>query len=501
MYFGQLLTPKAFYLPTPEFHKEITDLFMDREKTQVMVMAPRGFAKSTLSKRLILHHILFDEGDKVIILQSKTRPEAINRLSSIKNIFEYSNTFKALFGYCGEASPNTKMWREDKIKTALRVDGKRINISIKAIGTGMPARGTLETSDDDSLEEWRITLFYVDDPDDEDNTLTLDQMDKNWDKFAGTKEGLDKRTGRVFVLGTFIRDGCIVDKLDGAVGWHTKKYEARWDDEYGHHLLWEEMRNDQWLDEKLAEFEYQHTPWKYWAEYHNKNTNDKDRLFKGWHTWDGDMFFNGDDAFLKITELDGVELSIPKIEPVNNFVGIDPASSEKQSADQSVTFPISYSKDRRIYTHKYYNRRVKPTAHAEQIIESMKQFKYKRGAVESTSYQEMLRQYLIMRMEEEDIYLPGLEQKWTPRTEKSSRLESLEPFFSSGKMYFKKDSFELEDQVRQYPRNKKSPNLLDGLYFATRKLFTPEHETHNEEEDDLKYFLRSKSSNKSWLRV
>jgi hypothetical protein len=463
---------------------------MDRTKTQVMVKAPRGFAKSTLSKRFILHHILYDEGDKVIILQSKTRPEAINRLTSLKNIFEYSNTFKALFGYCGESSPNTKMWREDRIKTALWINGKRINISIKAIGTGMPARGTLETSDDDSLEEWRITLFYVDDPDDEDNTLTSEQMDKNWDKFAGTKEGLDKRTGRVFVLGTFIRDGCIVDRLDNATGWFTKSYEARWDDEDGHHLLWEEMRDDKWLDDKLAEYEYQGTPWKYWAEFHNKNTNDKDRLFTSWHTWDGEMFFKGEDAFLKITEIDGIELATPKIEPVNNFVGIDPASSEKQSADQSVTMPISYSADRRIYTNKYYNRRVKPTAHAEQIVESIKQYKFKRGSVESTSYQEMLRQYLRMRMEQEDIYLPGLEIKWTPRTEKSVRLESLEPFFSSGKMYIKKGSPELEDQIRQYPRNKKSPNLLDGLYFATRKLVAPDHtvEDADKDENDLKYF-------------
>ena len=487
LYFGKLLTPKAFYLPTPDFHREISDLFMDRSKKQVMVMAPRGFAKSTLSKRLVLHHILFDPGDKVIILQSKTRPEAINRLSSLKNIFEYSNLFKDMFGYCGVDSPNTKMWREDKIKTALWLNGERVNISIKAIGTGMPARGTLETSDDESLEEWRITLFYVDDPDDEDNTLTVDQMEKNWDKFAGTKEGLDKRTGRVFVLGTFIRDGCIVDRLDEAEGWCTKKYEARWDDEDGHHLLWEEMRDDQWLDDKLAEFNYQGTPWKYWSEFHNKNTHDKDRLFIKWHTWDGEMFFEGDYPFLKITEIDGIELATPKIEPVNNFVGIDPASSEKQSADSSVTMPISYSTDRRIYTQKYYNRRVKPTAHAEQIIESIRQYKFYAGAVESTSYQEMLRQYLIQRMREENLWLSGLETKWLPRTEKSARLEALEPFFSNDKMYIKKGSPELEDQIRQYPRNKKSPNLLDGLYYATRKLVLPDH-TVESSSDDSKYF-------------
>ncbi len=479
--FGKVITPKVFYLPTPRFHEEVADDLMDRSKTQVSLMAPRGFAKSSLSVLFILHHIVYDEGNKVIVIQSKTQSEAINRLTQIKNILEYSAPFKELYGYAGKEV--SEQWTEKKVRTKLVKDGETVcSVTLKAIGTGMPARGALES--DEELETWRITLYFLDDPDDEDNTLTTDQMLKNWDKFAGSKEGLDKRSGRVLVLGTFIRDGCIVDRLDGAVGWHTKKYEARWDDENGHHLLWEEMRNDEWLDGKLAEFTDQGTQWKYWAEFHNKNTNEKDRLFKDWKYWDGDITWKDECCYLVITKLGSnkkemVELDPPKIIAVNNFVGIDPASSEKQTADKSVTFPISYSADRDIYTHTYYNRRVPPTAHAEQIIESHKQFRYRHGAVETTAYQEMLRQYLRARLKDENITLPGLEFKWQERTEKNRRLEALEPFFSSGHVYFKLGSDELEDEAMAYPRNKKSPNLLDGFYFATRRLIPPDHASEN----------------------
>ncbi|MHB8362445.1 MAG: hypothetical protein ACYDBX_02395, partial [Patescibacteria group bacterium] len=248
--------------------------------------------------------------------------------------------------------------------------------------------------------------------------------------------------------------------------------------------LWEAMRDDAWLDAKLAEYTDQGTPWKYWAEYHNKNTNGKDRLFKGWKYWDGNLVFDNGYAYLQITALGSkesemIELNPFKIVAVNNFVGIDPASSEKQTADESVTFPISYSNDFDIYTHKYYNRKVNPMAHAEQIVEAIKQYKFRYGAVETVAYQEMLRQYLRSRMKQENLSLPGLELKWQERTEKSRRLEALEPFISSGHVYVKVGSHELVSQLEAYPRNKKSPNLLDGFYFATRRLVTPDHVSEN----------------------
>jgi hypothetical protein len=244
------------------------------------------------------------------------------------------------------------------------------------------------------------------------------------------------------------------------------------------------MRDDEWLDSKLAELTNQDTPWKYWTEFHNKNTNAADRLFKGWKYWDGEMVHKDGYAYLLIKKLGSdknemVELNPPKIVAVNNFVGIDPASSEKQTADKSVTMPISYSDNKDVYTHKYYARRVAPTAHAEQIIEAHKQFEFKYGSVETTAYQEMLRQYLRARLKQENITLPGLEFKWQERTEKSRRLEALEPFCSSGHLYIKLGSNELEGELEAYPRNKKSPNLLDGLYFATRRLIKPEHKSEN----------------------
>jgi phage terminase large subunit-like protein len=110
----------------------------------------------------------------------------------------------------------------------------------------------------------------------------------------------------------------------------------------------------------------------------------------------------------------------------------------------------------------------------------------------------MLRSFLRLRLDEEGLYVAGLETKFNPRTEKSARLDTLQPFFATGKIYIKEGQVELEDELNIYPRGKHD-DLLDGLYYATRKLYIPDHTTKNEE-DDLRYFLRGKQTNNNWMR-
>lgn len=497
LFFGKTIKPKSFYLPSPTFHKEMAELMMNRDETQVCILAPRGFAKSTLGVFMILHHILFDEGDKVVIIQSKTQPEAINRLTSIKMILEYSKPFRDLFGYAGEnvADKYTEKYMKSKI------GGNAF--SIKCIGTGMPARGGLETSE--NLDDTRITLFYLDDPDDEDNTLTKDQMIKNYDKFAGSKEGLDKRTGRVLVVGTLIRQGCIVDLLYGSTGWASLLYRAI-DDEGN--LLWEEMRDRVWLENKKAEFKEKGRISKFYSEFMNEIVGEEDQLFKEEYLqfWDGYVEVQGNECFIHIThkgtgkDSEGTntlrELEEEIVKPVNIFLGIDPASSTKRTADYSVTMVVAYD-GRNIYTLPYFRSRVTPTAHADQIIEKIKELRPSRAHVETIGYQEMLRDYLRTKLMEEDLYVPGLEKKFNPRTEKSERLETMHPLFYNRRVWVQPNMTEFIDELLIYPRGKHD-DLLDGFYYATRKLLPPDHRVQTQlDERDLRHFIIAEKA-KGW---
>jgi len=490
-YLGRLISPQTFYLDSPEFHDEIDEILLDKTKVQVSREAPRGTAKSTKIIAKIVHHGLFEDGDKLVIIQSKTRPEAINRLTKIKNIFEYSAHFKALFGYIGEQVAIT--WREDKISVRVKnpLTGKVSILTIKAIGTGQPTRGSLEG-------DTRITLYILDDPDDEDNCLTKEQMDKNFDKFLGGIAGLDRRNGRVIVIGTPIREGCIVERLRDAPGWDTKVYTSYWTNSEGKtEVLWKEMYDYNWLMTKKAELEAVGMRRKFYSEYMCEIVGEEDRLFKDWKYWNGSL----DNGYLKITHRNKIELPTAEIVPVNVFIGIDPASSTKSTADFSVTFRVAYS-GRDIYVLPYFRQRVTPLAHAEQIVETVRQDKPYRGAVETVGYQEMLRTYLRQRLDEENLYLPGLETKFNPRTEKSARLETLQPFFATGRVWIMDNMPELEDEFNMYPRGKHD-DLLDGLYYATRKLVPPDHTVEGSDPNDEKYwaFQFYNKHNNNWLKV
>jgi phage terminase large subunit-like protein len=113
----------------------------------------------------------------------------------------------------------------------------------------------------------------------------------------------------------------------------------------------------------------------------------------------------------------------------------------------------------------------------------------------------MMRQYLRQRLDEEKIWVGGLETKYNPRTEKSARLEALHPLFYNKRVYLKKSMTELYDELLTYPRGRHD-DTLDGLYYATRKLISPDHIAETNEMDDRHMafqYLGKKPNN--WVRA
>lgn len=498
VYFGKTITPKQFYLPVPEFHKELAGLLMDRTNEQVLIQAPRGFSKSTYAVLMVLHHIIFDDGDKTIVIQSKTQPEAISRLATIKKILNYSTRFKRLFGEGGEVVAES--WTEKKIKS--KIGGN--TFTIKAIGTGMPARGVLESgvSEDENgeieIDTTRITLYLLDDPDDEDSCLTVEQMNKNFGKFTANIQGMDKRMGRVLVIGTPVEVGCIVDMIArNPVGWVVRVYKAYWDEDGARKYLWEEMRDQKWLDDKREELKEKGKLSKFYSEYLCTLKKGEDIYFKGYHKAVYSLFFQDQNAFVKITKIDDVVLDPPKIIAVNTFLGIDPASSTADGACHSVTFSIAYDANKNWYVLPYFRKRVPPLAHAEQIIESIRNYKYSYASVETVNYQLFLRDYLRQLLTEEDLYVTGLERKWNPHVGKDERLETMEPMFSTGHVYIMENMQELEDEFEMFPNGTK--DLLDGMYYSTRKPITPYHILQEQPDPNIFFLPRKREQKVSWM--
>ena len=176
---------------------------------------------------------------------------------------------------------------------------------------------------------------------------------------------------------------------------------------------------------------------------------------------------------------------------------MDPASSTRQTADYSTIVTVAVDDENNRFVLPYFRKRSTPMQLADNIITYFKIYKPEKVRIESVGYQEMLRDYLRRRADEEKIFISGLEIKENPRNSKSARLETMEPFFAQNKVFIRKDQIELKDELLLYPRGKHD-DLLDGLYYATKKTYAPLHTYENQKEDQT-FQERIKKLGDSWL--
>ena len=451
--FGKIIMPNMFSASSPDFHYQIADSLMDDNQKQVNIIAPRGHAKSSIVGGVYpLYHIMNDSGAKLIVLVSRTQDHAIKLLGTIKDTIEYSQSFRQIYGYWGQH--NAKQWSKTEIELK---DGSMIICK----GTGQQLRGI-------KVGSQRPTLIIVDDPEDENNTKTAEAMEQNlrW-LLQSAVPSLDPRRGKICVIGTPQHQRCLVEVLKDMKGWVNMHFSPDLDKKIA---LWEAWQPIEKLLQKKSELESIGRSSVFYREYMCQIVGDEDQLFK-------DAYIQYHSYELKIDKDDKHYLTDGDSEiPVNVFMGVDPASSVRKTADYSVIMPVAVDENNNRYILQYYRQRATPMQLAESIIEYFKLFKPVKVRVESVGYQEMLREYLRQRCDEEKIFISGLVIKENPRTSKSSRLETMQPYFAQKKMYMLKSLVEMRDELLLYPRGKHD-DLLDGLFYAMKKCYPPHHKT------------------------
>lgn len=477
LYFGKKCFPTAFTVKSPPFHREIAAYLTDMSKKRILIAAPRGSSKSTLTSFLyVLWKALFKSSrdDVFIVIISESRTQAINFLARIKSHLNTTREVKYYFGDMSEAT--AKRWRTDDIILA---NGSRII----AIGTGSKIRGFIE-------KDTRPTDIIVDDFESEKNAFTPEARLKNREWMTeAVIPSLRQHAGggRIIVIGTVISEDCFLFWAKNSTAWHTLWYKIVDDDG---NPIWADVYPLSKIKQIREEFESVGNLSGFFQEYMNEPQSPDDAPFKPHYIKTHDYRFKVKENGEKVLYKGDIEI------PVNVYLGIDPASSLSRKADYFTIIPIAVDADENFYVvgEHVVHARIDPAKQPDMIIEKFLATKADRVVIETVAYQEALRSWLRRLMLEKGLYIPGIEKGERPRNSKDVRLLSLVPILASGRFYFHPNSIDMQAEFLSFPKGQHD-DYLDATWYAISKARKPKKRKSSGNKFDI---MRKRVSFLNW---
>lgn len=432
--FGWFIARPYFPLETPPFHKEILDLISNKDNRRVGVIAPRGHAKSTTVDMTYPLWAGCFEQEEFIVIISDTYTQAAEFINALKDEFENNPKIKWLFG-----NMKGDDWQDGEFVLSN-------GIKYAAKGSGMKIRGIRH-------RHTRPTLMIFDDIENDENIKSAEQRQKLYHWFTKAAIPALARGGRAVVIGTILHFDSLVNKVmkqqDVFKSWQTRVFYAITTDEDGtEHALWSEHRSLEKLramrdDPSNQDFigsitfaqEYQHKP------------------------------FSEEDAIIQPDWIKECEPSqVPdKQSRLARVLTIDPAASERQTADFTAMIVADLYTDGNVYIRAIRNQRTSPSVTADTVRELDEIYKPQVIGIEKGALGLVFRDLL------EGLPVIGLE----PDKDKVRRLLAVSRFFEAGRVYTVKNiqnGQAFREQLIEFPKGTHD-DMVDAAAYAVRLLF------------------------------
>ena len=432
--FGWFVARPYFPLETPLFHKEILDLISDKNNRRIGAIAPRGHAKSTTVDMTYPMWAGCFEQEEFIVIISDTYTQAAEFINALKDEFEHNPKIKWLFG-----DMKGDDWQDGEFVLSN-------GIKYAAKGSGMKIRGIRH-------RHTRPTLMIFDDIENDENIKSAEQRQKLYHWFTKAAIPALARDGRAVVIGTILHFDSLVNKVmkqqDVFKSWQTRVFYAITTDEDGtERALWPEhrsleklraMRDDPGDQDFIGSItfaqEYQHKP------------------------------FSEEDAIIQPDWIKECEPSqVPdKHARLARVLTIDPAASERQTADFTAMIVADLYTDGNVYIRAIRNQRTSPSVTADTIRELDEIYKPQVIGIEKGALGLVFRDLL------EGLPVIGLE----PDKDKVRRLLAVSRFFEAGRVYTVKNiqnGQAFREQLIEFPKGTHD-DMVDAAAYAVRLLF------------------------------
>lgn len=432
--FGWFVARPYFPLETPLFHKEILDLISDKNNRRIGAIAPRGHAKSTTVDMTYPMWAGCFEQEEFIVIISDTYTQAAEFINALKDEFEHNPKIKWLFG-----DMKGDDWQDGEFVLSN-------GIKYAAKGSGMKIRGIRH-------RHTRPTLMIFDDIENDENIKSAEQRQKLYHWFTKAAIPALARGGRAVVIGTILHFDSLVNKVmkqqDVFKSWQTRVFYAITTEEDGtERALWPEhrsleklraMRDDPGDQDFIGSItfaqEYQHKP------------------------------FSEEDAIIQPDWIKECEPSqVPdKHARLARVLTIDPAASERQTADFTAMIVADLYTDGNVYIRAIRNQRTSPSVTADTIRELDEIYKPQVIGIEKGALGLVFRDLL------EGLPVIGLE----PDKDKVRRLLAVSRFFEAGRVYTVKNiqnGQAFREQLIEFPKGTHD-DMVDAAAYAVRLLF------------------------------
>lgn len=403
----------------PIFYLDNSGLRMEISR-YTLIMMPRGFSKTTIVNAVNLFLICYADTDFVFYL-SETATHSETQLRNVKRELENNERLISAFG-----NLRGDTWRQDLFKTSN-------DVTVGCAGRGGQVRGKNEGGK-------RPSRIILDDVEDKESVSTPEQLlkTKEW-FFSDVMPMLPKmkEDAQIIALGTMLSADALLPSLLRDPQWTSVKFGALLPDGSA---LWPAMMSVEKILTEKAAYARNGMLNSFYMEYLSTARNTEEQKFPR-------RFFKWNPSPL----------------PARNAIAIDPAISEKPTADASAIVCAGMQSNGKIIVHEVILKvGMLPREQVDTFFKLHHEFRCVRQGVESIAYQAALIHMLREEMFRKKYYMSEITPITHKRANKVLRVESiLHPRFANGYIEFAKPFPELEEALEDWPNGRKDgPDAL-----------------------------------------
>lgn len=397
--------------------------FINRKSARKLMLIPRGHLKTAMvTKGFAVQSVLRNPNVRILIA-NQVWDKSREMLGEIKQMFTDKSDLPKIFG-----SFMSDHWREDDIVVRQRTRA----LAAPTIGTsGVEAESTSSHYD----------IIFLDDLQGEKNFQTPEQREKV-KRYYRSMIDLIEPGGLIVVIGT---------------RWHLDdvyQYIMDNEKEYYDIMVRQVVENGRIIFPKKFQKKFDPVT-KQWVSVDSHCMDYINYLKKRPSEEFASQYMNNPiDAENQIFKKEYFKTYSDRPQRLFVSMTIDPAISEKQSADYFAINVAGMDENYKIYVLDTLKGHWKVAESIDNIFSMYQKWHPSVVGLETVAYQKALKSWLEEKMRDRGVFFPITELKRNTNESKEFRIKALEPFYRDGLIFHAPWMKGLEEELLQFPRGK-----------------------------------------------